>query len=86
MPFTWNWFMKSLKLSLDDITYEQLYARCGGDEEALRDFVAKAIEDWLAGSSPKTSDRPKKNIKNLDEYLKSGKSGTRSYGIKGQGW
>ncbi len=53
--------MKSLKLSLDDITYEQLHARCGGDEDAMKNFLAKAIEDWLAGSSPKTSDRPKKN-------------------------
>ena len=29
----------------------------------------------------------KKNIDdNLENYLKSGKSGSRSYGIKGQGW
>jgi hypothetical protein len=78
--------MKSLKLSLDDITYGQLHARCGGDEEAMKNFVAKAIENWLADSCPKMSDRSKKNVGNLDEYLKSGKSGTRSYGIKGQGW
>ena len=78
--------MKPLKLSLDDTTYEQLHSRCGGDEEAMKDFVAKAIENWLADSYPKTSDCPKKNIGNLDEYLKSGKSGTRTYGIKGQGW
>ncbi len=78
--------MKSLKLSLDDITYKQLHARCGGDEEAMKNCIAKAIEYWLADSYPKTSDCPKKNIGNLDEYLKSGKSGTRSYGIKGQGW
>ncbi len=78
--------MKSLKLSLDDITYEQLHAWCGGDEEAMKNFVAKAIENWLADSCPKMSDRSKKNVGNLDEYLKSGKSGTRSYGIKGQGW
>jgi len=78
--------MKSLKLSLDDATYEQLHARCGGDEAAMKNFVAKAIEEWLADSYPKTSDRPKKNVENLDEYLKPGKSGARSYGIKGQGW
>jgi hypothetical protein len=29
----------------------------------------------------------KKNIDDkLENYLKSGKSGSRSYGIKGQGW
>ena len=78
--------MKALKLSLGNITYEQLHARFGGDEEAMKNFVAKAIENWLADSCPKMSDRSKKNVGNLDEYLKSGKSGTRSYGIKGQGW
>ena len=78
--------MKPLKLSLDDTTYEQLQARCGGDEEAMKDFVVKAIEDWLADSYHKTSEGPEKNIGDLDEYLKSSKSGTRSYGIKGQGW
>jgi hypothetical protein len=78
--------MKSLKLSLDDTTYEQLHARCRGDEEAMKGFVAKAIADWLADSYHKTSEDPEKNIGNLDEYLKSGKPGTRSYGIKGQGW
>ena len=78
--------MKSLKLSLDDTTYEQLRARCGGDEEAMKNFIAKAIEEWLADSYHKTSGDSEKNVGNLDEYLKSSKSGTRSYGIKGQGW
>mgnify|MGYP001275037902 CR=1 FL=1 len=78
--------MKSLKLSLDDTTYEQLRARCGGDEEAMKDFIAKAIEGWLGDSYHKTSEDPEKNIGNLSDYLKSSKSGTRSYGIKGQGW
>ena len=78
--------MKSLKLALDDTTYEQLHSQCGGDEEAMKAFIAKTIEEWLADSYHKTSEDPEKNIRNLDEYLESGKPGTRSYGIKGQGW
>ena len=34
-----------------------------------------------------SNEAEKKNInENLENYLKSGKSGSRSYGIKGQGW
>ena len=33
------------------------------------------------------NDLDKKNTSdNLENYLKSGKSGSRSYGVKGQGW
>ena len=78
--------MKSLKLALDDTTYEQLHSQCGGDEEAMKDFAANAITKWLEDSYHKASEDPEKNVGNLDEYLKSSKSGTRSYGIKGQGW
>lgn len=79
--------MKSVKFSLDDETYRRLHSRFGGDEKAMQDFVARVLAEQLK-ENPGEQNAPgsEKNRGNLDDYLKSGKPGSRSYGIKGQGW
>ena len=83
--------MNPLKLTLDEKTYKRLYSLCGGDEKAMQEFAARAIADRLAkNSDEKNSQKPGNpdmpDNPDLEDYLKSGKPGSRSYGIKGQGW
>ena len=79
--------MNYLKLKLDDDTYQYLKDKFGGDINAMEDFVKKTLSKEIEKTRLDPNDSEKKNINdNLENYLKSGKSGSRSYGIKGQGW
>jgi len=79
--------MNYLKLKLDDDTYQYLKDKFDGDINAIEDFVKKTLSKEIEKIRLDPNDSDKKNISdNLANYLKSGKSGSRSYGIKGQGW
>ena len=79
--------MNYLKLKLDDETYQYLKVKFGGDINAMEDFVKKILSKEIEKIRLDPNESEKKNIDdNLENYLKSGKSGSRSYGIKGQGW
>jgi hypothetical protein len=79
--------MNQLKLNLDKHTYQQLKTKFNGNIEAMEDFAKKIITKEIERSNPDLGKEEKKNNKdNLESYLKSSKSGSRSYGIKGQGW
>jgi len=79
--------MNYLKLKLDDDTYQYLKDKFDGDINAIEDFVKKTLSKEIKKTRLDPNDLEKKNINdNLENYLKSGKSGSRSYGIKGQGW
>ena len=79
--------MNYLKLKLDDDTYQYLKVKFDGDINAIEDFVKKTLSKEIKKIRLDPNDSEKKNINdNLENYLKSGKSGSRSYGIKGQGW
>jgi len=78
--------MNYLKLKLDDDTYQYLKDKFDGDINAIEDFVKKTLSKEIEKTRLDPNDSEKKNINdNLENYLKSGKSGSRSYGIKGQG-
>ena len=79
--------MNYLKLKLDDETYQYLKVKFGGDKNAMEDFVKKTLTNEIKKKRLDPNESGKKNVDdNLENYLKSGKSGSRSYGIKGQGW
>ena len=79
--------MNYLKLKLDDDTYQYLKDKFDGDINAIEDFVKKTLSKEIEKTRLNPNDSEKKNVNdNLENYLKSGKSGSRSYGIKGQGW
>ena len=69
---------KKLAIELSQEVYDRLLARFQGSEDALITYV----EQYLESESNKESNE----IKGLEDYLKSGDSGSRQYGIKGQGW
>ena len=79
--------MNYLKLKLDDETYQYLKVKFGGDINAMEDFVKKILSNEIKNKRLDPTEAEKINIDDkLENYLKSGKSGSRSYGIKGQGW
>ena len=79
--------MNYLKLKLDDDTYQYLKDKFDGDINAIEDFVKKTLSKEIEKTRLNPNDSEKKNINdNLENYLKSSKPGSRSYGIKGQGW
>jgi hypothetical protein len=79
--------MNQLKLNLDKDTYQQLKIMFNGDIKAMEDFIKKTITKAIERSNSDSGKEEKKNNEeNLENYLKSSKSGSRSYGIKGQGW
>ena len=79
--------MNSLKLKLDKDTFQYLKIKFNGDIKAMEDFAKKTLTKEIerARLGPNKAEK-KSTDDNLQNYLKSGKSGSRSYGIKGQGW
>ena len=79
--------MNFIKLKLDDATYQYLKDRFDGDVNLIEDFIKKMLSKEIKKIRLDPDDLDKKNTSdNLENYLKSGKSGSRSYGVKGQGW
>ena len=79
--------MNSLKLKLDKDTFQYLKIKFNGDIKAMEDFVKKVLTKEIERARLDSNKVEKKSIDdNLENYLKSGKSGSSSYGIKGQGW
>ena len=79
--------MDHLKLKLDKNTYQSLKLMFDGDIKAMEDFAKKTLTKEIERARLDSNKVEKKSIDdNLENYLKSGKSGPRSYGIKGQGW
>jgi hypothetical protein len=74
---------KKITLNLDEKVYQRLLAHCQGDENALQEYVAKILETHKPDSEQGAAGDINKG---LEDYLKKGSTGTRSYGIKGQGW
>jgi len=79
--------MNFIKLKLDDATYQYLKDRFDGDVNLIEDFIKKMLSKEIKKIRLDPNDLDKKNTSDIMEnYLKSGKSGSRSYGVKGQGW
>ncbi len=78
-----------LSIPLDPNLFDRLKAHCGEDEAAMQAFIVEAVEKALAGKKEKsgeTKSEPSPDKPDLEDYLKKGRSGSRSYGVKGQGW
>ena len=79
--------MNYIKLELDDATYQYIKSKFNNDKKAMSTYVVKVLTEKVETDS---LNKEKLNIKNktneLKDYLESGEPGSRSYGIKGQGW
>ena len=72
---------KKVTLNIEPDLYHQLEQRFKDDELGLNKFVNDAIKDQL-----ETSESVSEQEDDLKSYLQKGSSGSRTYGIKGQGW
>jgi hypothetical protein len=79
--------MNHIKLEFDDATYQYIKSKFNNDKKAMSSYVTELLTAKIKNDSLSNK---KVNIKNttdnLKDYLESGESGSRSYGIKGQGW
>jgi hypothetical protein len=74
---------KIVNLNIDQSLYQRLEIHFKNDDKALEQFIIDAIKNQL----PNLPAEPKSNENDdLESYLKKGETGSRTYGIKGQGW
>ena len=79
--------MHYLGLKLDNDTYELLNKKFNGDKKAMEAYVKEIVVKEVKKSDPNANtSSKKKSDDSLENYLKSARPGSRSYGIKGQGW
>ncbi|MZG52562.1 MAG: hypothetical protein F3744_00695 [Nitrospinae bacterium] len=74
---------RNFKIELEEEVFLQLKEICKGDENAIRDYVAQTLKEKLSPINSKDSSEEKDS---LESYLKKAQSGSRNYGVKGQGW
>ena len=70
-------------IELEDEIFQKLHTLCKGDDEAIKEYIVQAIKHHVSkdGSSDISEDKG-----SLEDYLNKGQSGSRNYGVKGQGW
>ena len=72
---------KELKIELDDQVFQQLKELCKGDKNKMQEYIKKALKNKINQEDPSYS-----NKDSLESYLNKGNTGSRNYGVKGQGW
>ncbi len=70
-------------IELEEEIFQKLHTLCKGDDEAIKEYIIQAIKRHVSqdGSSDSSDDK-----ESLEDYLNKGQSGSRNYGVKGQGW
>jgi hypothetical protein len=74
---------KELPLKMDAELYQRLVNRFKDNEQEMNRFIVDAIKSQLYEAS---TDTTADNNDDLESYLQKGSAGSRTYGIKGQGW
>jgi hypothetical protein len=72
---------KKMTLSIDLELYKQLEQCFKNDEQGLNQFIIDAIKTQSKAKNLFPEDET-----DLKSYLQKGSSGSRTYGVKGQGW
>lgn len=72
---------KKMTLIIDPDLYKILEQRFKGNEQGLNQFIIDTIKNQL-----KTENLFPNEEDDLKSYLQKGSSGSRTYGVKGQGW
>ena len=74
---------RKIQIELEDEVFHQLNELCKGDENVIQDYIVHTLKQKFNKTNDKISSG---EIDNLETYLKNSRSGSRNYGIKGQGW
>ena len=73
----------NFNIELEDEIFQKLHTLCKGDDEALQKYIIQAIKHHISRDVPYDITEDKES---LEDYLNKGQSGSRNYGVKGQGW
>jgi|SaaInlStandDraft_2_1057019.scaffolds.fasta_scaffold126172_2 hypothetical protein len=74
---------QNFNIEIEDEIFQKLHTLCKGDDEAIKEYIIQAIKLHVSQDDLSDSSEDKEN---LEDYLNKGKSGSRNYGVKGQGW
>ena len=74
---------RKLNIEIEDEIFQKLHILCKGDDSAIKEHIIQVIKHHV--SQNHTSGLSENNA-NLEDYLNKGQSGSRNYGVKGQGW
>tara|TARA_B100000686_G_scaffold178723_1_gene185667 strand:+ start:1392 stop:1622 length:231 start_codon:yes stop_codon:yes gene_type:complete len=74
---------RKLQIVLEDEVFSQLNELCKGDENVMQDYIIHTLKENLNRNKNNFLSEEKDS---LEIYLKNSRSGSRNYGIKGQGW
>ncbi len=74
---------KKITLHINRELYQSLENHFKKDGQRINKFIVEAIRNQLSNLPAEPS--PTKND-GLESYLEKGSSGSRTYGVKGQGW
>ncbi len=74
---------QKINIELEEEIFQKLHTTCKGDDEAIKEYIIQAIKHHISQDSLSDSSEDKEN---LEDYLNKGQSGSRNYGVKGQGW
>jgi hypothetical protein len=72
---------QKFQIELDDQDFKKLKKLCMGNEKVMLEYIKKALKDKI-----KQEELPNSPKDSLESYLSKGQSGSRNYGVKGQGW
>ena len=72
------------QIELEDEVFQKLNELCKGDKSVMQDYIVQILKEKFNQSNDKIPSEHKKDT--LENYLKNGQSGSRKYGVKGQGW
>ena len=72
---------QELKIELDDEVFQQLKELCKGDKNKMQEYIKNALKIRINQEDPSYSHKD-----SLESYLNKGNTGSRNYGVKGQGW
>ena len=74
---------QNFNIEIEDEIFQKLHTLCKGNDEAIKEYIVQAIKHHVSkdGSSDTSEDKG-----SLEDYLNKGQSGSRNYGVKGQGW
>lgn len=70
-------------IELEAEIFNKLHALCKGSDEAIKEYIIQAIKHQISQEASSDSSGDKES---LEDYLNQGQSGSRNYGVKGQGW
>ena len=74
---------RKLNIEIEEEIFQKLHILFKGDDNAIKEYIIQAIKLHVSQDDLSDSSEDKEN---LEDYLNKGKSGSRNYGVKGQGW